>query len=982
MKNIVRNKYIGIFIGWILVLVLAIATMPNISNVVNEKGQITLPSDLQSQIASRVENEYTGEDSSEIIAVFNKDGKLNDSDRKNIKETIDKLNSKKDGYSIVGITSSYDSEEAANQLRSEDKTTELALISVEKEKVETVVQEINEQIKTQDLNTYVTGGEVLQKEFGHETQTGIQKTEIISIIFILVVLIIIFRSPVAPVLSLVTVGTSLIVSLNIIMNLAAHYDFPLSNFTQVFLVVVLLGIGTDYNILLYNKFKEELEKGHDKLHAAKIALRTSGKTILFSGSSVFIGFAVLILAEFIIYRSAFGVAIGVAVLLLNLLTLNLFFMTTLGDKMFWPVKKAKGHGESRLWLKLSQLSVMRPLIMIGIAIIIAIPFVGHSMSRTLNYNDADELPDTNFAKQGYMIIQNHYSKGMSAPVNIYIKSDKELDNSESLSDINKITTYLNEKDEISNVLSATEPTGEKIEDLYLKKQLETLISGMGEAQDGVKNINSGLSGAKSQLDGQNINGNLAQVGMLADGAKQVSDGTAAFGSGLNTYVSGVNNFSGEISNVVNNPKLAQATVQMEQLSKLGSQLDSIGIKGDQVSKDLVLLSNKIQELNTQVNDPNLTDVSKKLDQLNAATVALAELQENSKNLQEEVSSLVAMTKQMNEATVRLEAGGNTLLSSIEQLEQGSKQVSDGTEVLNNELQKVGSQVNTLSNGLGEASGGLNKIDTGINDANKYLTELKDSNIGNQMYVPKSVIESGQLNESFDNYLSKDKKITKITVILKDNPSTLESANFINNLEKELTTVKTTTSLKDSSLVIGGQTSQINDLNQMASKDFTKSGAIMLAGIVLVLLVITRSLIQSFAIIMTLTGTYFASLTIAELLSKWILGKDLLGWNAPFFIFIMLIALGVDYSIFLAMRYKENIELANMNPIESIKNAAGIIGGVVISAAIILGGTFAALYPSGITTLIHVAFGVIVGLILLVIFLPIVMSATIKLSYKK
>lgn len=982
MKNIIKNKYIGIFIGWILVLVLAIATMPNISNVVSEKGEITLPSDLQSQIANKIGEEYSGQNSSQIIAVFNKDGELTDTDKENIKETLNNLNDKKEDYSINEITSSATSEEAAKQLRSEDKTTELALISVNKEKVETVAGKINEQIKTKDLNTYITGGDVLQKEFGHETQTGIQKTEIISIIFILGVLIIIFRSPIAPLLSLVTVGTSLIVSLNIIMNLANHYNFPLSNFTQVFLVVVLLGIGTDYNILLYNKFKEELEKGHDKFHAAKIAIKTAGKTILFSGSSVFIGFAVLILAEFIIYRSAFGVAIGVAVLLLNLLTLNLFFMSVLGEKMFWPSKGAKGHGESKLWSKLSQISLMRPLIMIGLSLIIAVPFVGHSMTRTLNYNDADELPDTNFAKQGYTIIQNHYSKGMSAPVNIYIKSDKELDNSESLSDINKITTFLKEKDEISSVLSVTEPTGEKIEDLYLKKQLETLTTEINTAQDGVKNINSGLSGAKSQLDSQNISSNLSQVGQLSDGAKQVSDATSAFGAGLNTYVNGVDSFSLQVSEAANSPKLAQATSQMQQLSKLSSDLDSLGIKGEQINSDLANLSSLIQSLNAQVNDPNLTDASVKLEKLNAALSSLETLKENSKNLQNEVSSLVAMTSEVNSATTELKQGGNSLLSSIEQLEQGSKEVSDATAVLNSELQKVGSQVGSLSNGLGEASSGLSQIDTGITDANKYLTELKDSNIGREMYIPKSVIESGQLNASFDNYLSKDKKITKMTVVLKDSPTTLESANFINNLEKELETVKATTSLKDSQVVIGGQTSQVNDLSQMASKDFTKSGAIMLVGIALVLIVITGSLTQSFTIVTTLGATYFASLTIAEQLSKWILGKELLGWNAPFFIFIMLIALGVDYSIFLAMRYKENIELANMKPTIAIKNASGIIGGVVISAAIILGGTFAALYPSGITTLIHVAFGVIAGLILLVIFLPITMSATIKLSHKK
>lgn len=60
------------------------------------------------------------------------------------------------------------------------------------------------------------------------------------------------------------------------------------------------------------------------------------------------------------------------------------------------------------------------------------------------------------------------------------------------------------------------------------------------------------------------------------------------------------------------------------------------------------------------------------------------------------------------------------------------------------------------------------------------------------------------------------------------------------------------------------------------------------------------------------------------------------------------------------------------------NAATAIGTVVISAAIILSGTFAALIPSGVTTLIQVALGVIFGLIILVIILPLTLSSLISL----
>src|SRR5699024_11816377 len=86
----------------------------------------------------------------------------------------------------------------------------------------------------------------------------IKKTELITIFFIFIVLVIVLKSPIVPIISLLTVGVSFITSFSIVTNLVEKFNFPFSNFTQVFMVIVLFGIGTDYNILLYDKFKENL----------------------------------------------------------------------------------------------------------------------------------------------------------------------------------------------------------------------------------------------------------------------------------------------------------------------------------------------------------------------------------------------------------------------------------------------------------------------------------------------------------------------------------------------------------------------------------------------------------------------------------------------------------------------------------------------------------------------------------------------------
>ena len=115
-------------------------------------------------------------------------------------------------------------------------------------------------LQLDQVQTYLTGSDLVSEDFVQSTEKGIQKTEIIAIIFIIFVLIAVFRSPIVPFVSLFTVGISYIVSLSIVAHLVNQFNFPFSNFTQVFLIVVLFGIGTDYNILLFTRFKEELGK--------------------------------------------------------------------------------------------------------------------------------------------------------------------------------------------------------------------------------------------------------------------------------------------------------------------------------------------------------------------------------------------------------------------------------------------------------------------------------------------------------------------------------------------------------------------------------------------------------------------------------------------------------------------------------------------------------------------------------------------------
>lgn len=1208
MQKFLKNHVFEL-IAWILILITSVVALPNITQLTNDHSNITLPSNVQSNVAQSIENNWGSKKKNTyaVALVFNKkSGKLTDADKQAINNTLDKFTNDKGKYGIKDSLLPDSNIATRKKLQSKDGTTWVAQFNVAKSHgtIEKVYNEMNKAAKTQGLRTYVTGADVLQHDFSASIQEGIKKTEAITVVFIFIVLVIVFKSPIVPLISLLTVGVSFLTSFSIVTNLVKSANFPFSNFTQVFMVIVLFGIGTDYNILLYDKFKENLGKGMDKYKAMHDALRNAGKTILYSGSSILIGFTALSLAKFSVYQSAVGVAVGVAVLLVVLLTLNPFFMATLGKKMFWPVKKFTGESDDKLWHGISSATLKHPIIYLVVLAVVVVPFM-LMYSGHLNYDDTDEIADSVPSKQGLLIVQKHFSKGMAEPSYLYIQSKHRLDNEENLKLIDQVTKQLQASKDVSFATSVTEPYGEPIDMLYVNNQLNTVNDGVDQARSGLGKLSKGTNkvanGANSLKDGadqlqngtsrlqsgasQLVSGtNRLQNGAsqlqsgatrlqsgsgqlvsgadrlrsgagqlqsgavrLQTGAGRLESGTHALQSGASSLVSGAN----RLKNGANS--LQSGTQQMvNQLQQLSSQL-STQLSGSnkqqlaQLQTALPQINSGIQQLNQQVSgldisgltssglsdkisaaessakdqaagavkqassaagdaaiaaleksgvkidssqaaaakaaanavgdqasgqvknssssaagniDTNsLSSMTSQVSQLKQAVAQLAQasnkalpgaatalnqLSSGLTQVQSAASQGVAGAQKLNNGAGQLSNGLGSLSSGASRLGAGVNQVNNGAGRLNNGLGTLASGAGTLNNGLGTlangagtlnnglgtlASGasqlnsgigqlagqapqlisgisqlntgagqlsagagklaskvpqltsGIDTVNSGLGQGETYLRGLGSSAAADTFYIPKEFLKNDMFKKSMDVYLSPDKKSAQIIVVFNSNPSATEATDKAQELSAMAKKSLQGTALKDAKVAMGGQSSKIKDTKTVASGDFLRTAAIMLIGIGIALMFVTRSLLQPIYILGTLLIAYLCSLSINQWIVKAVLGKSMLTWNTPFFSFIMLIALGVDYSIFLMTRYRELESEGYTTPSSRILKACAIIGTVVISAAIILGGTFAALIPSGIPTLIEVALAVDIGLLILVFILPITMSAATKLTYE-
>lgn len=1015
----------GALLGWILITVLIMVSMPDMDLLVREKGQAEVPASTQSEMAKKMVSEMNeGGENYDIIAVFNSDSSaaLSPAQKEQIASTIKNLQNKKAELDIKELITHLDNEQTEKQLSSEDGTTILTRISISKEAgtISQVAEKIEQTISLEGIKTYLTGTDLVIEDFVQSTQKGIQKTEVIAIVFILVVLVIVFRSPVVPLISLGTVGVSYLVSMGVIAQLVDHFDYPFSNFTQVFLVVILFGIGTDYNILLYTRFKEELSRTDNTLSALKETFRTAGKTVLYSGVAVLIGFFALYFAEFKIYRSSSAVAIGVAILLLVLNTMNPFFMALLGKKMFWPSKKFEGHGDSRLWGLMSKHAVLRPILFLVVSLALCVPFV-IQYTGTLSYNDLLEIDDSYKSKQGINLIENHFPAGFSSPASIIIQTDREMNNPEDLQAVDELAETATKVKGIASVYTVTRPEGEKLNALYINDQTHKVYSGLQEATDGIGKINNGITDAESEFSSNEdaTNGlqklvegtNTAQSGAVAlgdavdqlnIGIKNGEMGAAELEQGLNS----VNGKLGELNNVTNQlytgytqlevglrsfsdsfSKIAQAIegartgyeqIETAMNSFVQTHPEMATDKNVQTTLGIATAGKKqLAELSIQLNQlvPQYTT---SLDSFKQANDGLQQVNGGMTQLQQGIVSLQTGASNLETGLQKASNGSGQIAGKSKELAAGFGQIQEGQKTLLAGLSELEGKMDTLKSGLQESSDGLKKISDGLNEAQDYLADLSKSNAASTFYIPQDVLESEDFQKSVDMYMSDDLKTVQMMVILDVNPYSKEAMEIVQELNNQVKASLQGSTLNGAQIAIGGKSSQNSDLQDIAGQDFTRTIILMLTGIGIVLMVITRSFWQPVFILASLLLSYGAALGISELVGTRILSVDNLGWNVPFFGFIMIVALGVDYSIFLMSRYRE----IKLDPVSSMVEAARNIGSVVISAAIILGGTFAALIPSGVLTLIEVAFVVIIGLVLLsFLLLPIFIPALVSIMEK-
>ena len=283
MRIMLKMRWVlSILLIWVIATVLFTLNQPNLKQILNQKGQASISENSPSKLASNMLDKMGTSKGDTAILVFHDSKKISETGMLDIQKGMEKLNSLKNELKINNIVDPFNTPDAKDQLVSEDGTTLIAQITYEKgtRDSENIISGFQEAIKDVQTSHYITGELAINNDYLAASNKGVEKSAIITVIFILGVLIILFRSVVTPLVSLFTVGIAYACSMGIIGVLINVYNFPITSLTQMFMILVLFGIGTDYNILLFNRFKEELGHGISIEEAIVTTYKTAGKNSL------------------------------------------------------------------------------------------------------------------------------------------------------------------------------------------------------------------------------------------------------------------------------------------------------------------------------------------------------------------------------------------------------------------------------------------------------------------------------------------------------------------------------------------------------------------------------------------------------------------------------------------------------------------------------------------------------------------------------
>jgi putative drug exporter of the RND superfamily len=253
----------------------------------------------------------------------------------------------------------------------------------------------------------------------NQSQKTGSEVQTFSLVFIVLLLLVIFRSALAPLITLLPAGISLLISTRLIGELGAH-GLKISEITELLLIILVLGAGTDYGLFLVFRVREEIRRGAQAREAVERSVVRVGESITASAGTVIIALLSLLLASFGIYHDlGIPLAIGIVVILLAGLTLLPALLAICGRAAFWPTRPRAGEARDGAWGKIAARLIRRPAVTLAAGVVLfgglALGALGYHSG---GFGGAAGAPKGTASAQGDSLVAAHFPASSSNPANL------------------------------------------------------------------------------------------------------------------------------------------------------------------------------------------------------------------------------------------------------------------------------------------------------------------------------------------------------------------------------------------------------------------------------------------------------------------------------------------------------------------------------------------------------------------------------------
>ena len=416
-RTVVRQRYLVVLI-WLLGAVAATHFLPSLASQVNNENTQFLPASAPSARAATLLGAIAGNSTTDtqIEIVANADHQLTPADVHALDAEMARARRLATVDQVQWVESAPDGRAAVLLV-----TSRIGSSAVARQK--TLVDELHAGFSRihapPGLALHLAGPVATNiANQGNSASAG-GKAEYLSFALIIVVLFAVFRSLLAPVLTLAPAGMALLVSMRLIGALGAS-GLKISELTELLLIVLLLGAGTDYGLFLVYRVREEIRHGLAPRDAVVHALERVGESISASAGTVIVALLSLVFASFGVYKDlAVPLAVGVAVILLAGLTLLPALLAIAGKALFWPARVRAGDAHEGLWGRLVHRLLERPgvTLLAGVALFgaLAAGLVGF---RSAGFGGAVSAPAGTNVAAGNAVLASEFPQASENPANL------------------------------------------------------------------------------------------------------------------------------------------------------------------------------------------------------------------------------------------------------------------------------------------------------------------------------------------------------------------------------------------------------------------------------------------------------------------------------------------------------------------------------------------------------------------------------------